>query len=205
MGSSAAAARPAEIEHGVTVLDPESTWIDKFKALKPQNTAVQGIQQLADTIEALINKVEPNLPGATVQSGIFQWNKAAFIAQALSLTPSPGQTWIPILAGAWTAGCSAAVITPGLVTDATLWAVSTSDTLTLPSAAATIPTISAGSSILQALLQAVPASIASTPEKAPENMAKAFRAATLAFVFTLIGIAGTPISPVPTPVPAPAQ
>lgn len=188
------------------MLDPESAWIDKFKKMKPADTPIQGIQQLADTIEGLINKVEPNLPGATISPGIFTWNKPIFIAQALALAPTPGPTWIPTLASAWTAACSASIIKPGTVNDPSLWQVSTVDTLTLPVAAATITTISAAQAVLSGLLQLVPVAMAANqPGKAPENMAKAFRAATLTFMFTLIGIAGTPISPVPTPVPVPAQ
>lgn len=187
------------------MLDPESDWVDAFSKLKPQSTAVQGIMQLADVIEKLTNKVEPNLPGATVSPGIFTWNKAVFVAQALALVPTPGPTWIPVLASAWSAACTASIIKPGMVSAPSIWQVSTVDTLTLPLAAATIPTIAAGQGILSGLLQLVPLDMQSKPDMAPGDMGKAFRTATLGFVFTLIGISGTPISPVPTPIPAPAQ
>ena len=187
------------------MLDPDSTWADEFKKMKPQKTSIQGVMQLADTIEKLINKVEPNMPGAAVSPGFFKWNKAIFIAQASALVPTPGPSWIPILTGAWTAACSASVITPGLVSNPSVWQVSSVDALTLPIGAATIPTISLGQGIMSALLQLVPLDMQTKPEKAPEDMAKAIRAGVLAFVFTLIGISGTVLSPVPTPIPAPAH
>lgn len=186
------------------MLDPEGTWIDEFKKLKPATSIVEGIQNLADVIEKLTNKVDPLLPGATIAPGIFQWNKPLFVVQALALVPTPGPTWIPQLAAAWAAACTAGIITPGLVTDP-IWTVSSVDTLTVPSAAATIPTIAAGQAAIAGILSACPPLMSTNPAQSPETMAKAFRAGVLAFTFILIGIAGTPISPVPTPIPAGAQ
>lgn len=187
------------------MLDPESAWVDEFKKLKPEDVSIKGIMNLADAIEKLTNKVEPNVPGGTASPGVFKWNKAIFIAQASALVPTPAPDWTAKLAGAWSAACTAGIITPGLVSAPSLWTVSSVDINTLPTAAATIPTIAAGQAIMLGMLASVPASMSSAPEKAPETIAKAFRSAVMAFTFTLIGISGSPASPVPLPVVAPAK
>lgn len=187
------------------MLDPESAWVDEFKKLKPADVSIDGVMKLADVIEKLTNKVEPNVPGGTVTPGFFKWNKAIFIAQASALTPTPAPDWVSKLASAWAAACTAGIITPGSVSAPSIWTVSSVDVQTLPTAAATIPTISAGQALMVGLLSTVPASMPSTPEKAPETIAKAFRTALTAFTFNLIGISGSPTTPVPLPVVAPAK
>lgn len=187
------------------MLDPEQTWIDEFKKIPPAKTAIEGITNLADVIEKLTNKVEPNVPGGQGQPGIFQWNKATFIAQMMALVPTQAPDWIPKVANAWMAACSTGIITPATVTAPSLWAVSTKDVNTLPAVPATVPTVATGQAAIIGILSAVPAQVMADATKSPELYAKAFRAGVSAFVFTLIGIAGTPPSPVPTPVPAPAK
>lgn len=185
------------------MLDDESAWVDAFKALKPAKVSAQGVAKLADTLEKLMNKVEPNLPGSTVSPGFFTWNKAAFIGQASALTPTPGPDWAPKLAAAWGAACTAGQVTPGLVNAPSVWAASLVDSTTLPAAAATIPTISAGQAIITAALASIPGMMSSkdSAKKAPETIAKAFRSGVMAFTFVLSGFAGTQASPVPLILP----
>lgn len=187
------------------MLDPESAWVDAFKKLKPADVSLKGVANLADALEKLMNNVEPNVPGGVVKPGFFKWNKAAFIAQASALTPTPAPDWTSKLASAWAAACNTAIITPASVTAASIWTVSTSDVNTAPAGAATIPTISAGQVALSGILASVPSLMSSSAEKAPETIAKAFRAAVSTFTFTLIGIGGSPTTPVPIPVVAPAK
>ncbi len=187
------------------MLDPEQTWVDEFKKLKPATTPIEGIVSLANVIEKLTNKVEPNIPGGQAQPGIFKWNKAAFIAQMMTLTPTQTPDWIPKVANAWSMACNTGIITPALVTAPSFWTVSSKDVNTLPIVPATVPTVVAGQAALIGVLSAVPAQVMADATKSPEMYAKAFRAAVSAFVFILIGISGTQISPVPLPVPVPAK
>jgi len=187
------------------MLDPEQTWIDEFKKLPPAKTPIEGITAQADLIEKLTNKVDPLVPDGQASPGVFQWNKALFVSQMMLLVPTQGAEWVQAVSAAWFAGCSGAVITPGLVNAPSLWPVSMVDANTLPSAAVTVATLSAGKEMVTATLNLMPDIMSSTPDKGPELFAKAFRNGVMAFTFTLIGIAGTPVSPVPLPVVATAQ
>lgn len=186
------------------MIDAEQIWVDEFAKLKPAKLAIEGITNMAGVIEKLTNKVDASLPGATVAPGIFKWNKAAFISQLTALPPTPGPEWAPKIANAWAAACSTGIITPGLVTFASGWQVSTVDTLTAPAGAATIPTIAAGQAAIITALNSIPAMMKANPAEAQKMFAKAFRLGLISFTFTLIGISGTPASPVPTPFPATA-
>ena len=187
------------------MLDPEKDWIDAFAALKPADVSITGIMNLADVIEKLTNKVEPNMPGATVTPGIFKFNKAIFIAQLMSLVPTPVPDWIPKVAGAWSAACMGGIITPGCVMAPSVWLVSSSDIMTIPTAAATIPTIAAGQAMIVSMMSGVPGLMAVDAKSAKEMFARSFFAAVSVFTFSLIGIAGTPILPVPLPMVVPAK
>jgi hypothetical protein len=186
------------------MLDPEPIWVLEFKKLSPQQTGIQGFTKMAEVIEKLTNKVDPSVPGGTATPGIFKWNKAAFIAQVATLAPTATPEWANTMSNAWAAACTSGVITPGLVSAPSLWLVSSVDVNTLPAAATTVPTITVGQALLLSGLLTVPGLMSTNPAMAPEAFAKAFRAAVAAFTFNLIGIAGTPASPVPLPVPATA-
>jgi len=187
------------------MLDSESAWVDEFKKLKPADTPIGGITALADVIEKLTNKVDAMVPGGQSTPGIFKWNKAAFVAQMLTQQPTQGPDWIAKMAGAWQTACNSGVITPGTVTASSTWAVSSLDVNTLPIVPATVPTVAVGYAAIIGILSGIPAVVASNPEKGPELFAKAFRAGVSAFTFVLIGVAGTPVSPVPLPIVATAQ
>jgi len=186
------------------MLDPQDTWVDEFKKISPADTPIMGIINLADVIEKLTNKVEPNFPAAdSILPGIFKWNKALFVAQMLSLVPTQAPDWIPKVANAWMAASMGGIITPGTVTAASIWGQSTSDILTVPAAATTIPTIAVGQAAIITTLSAIPALTAVNPQQAQELFAKSFFLAVSAFSFILIGLApGIPPIPVPMPVPA---
>jgi hypothetical protein len=188
------------------MLDPVSIWVDEFKKLPPASTPIQGIINLADVIEKLTNKVDPNMPTAdAVLPGIFKWNKPVFVTQMLLLVPTQTPDWIPKVASAWAAACMSGIVTPGKVTASSIWQVSVTDSTTIPAAAATIPTIAVGQAAIISMMSTVPAIMAVDPKSAQEMFAKSFRAAVAAFTFVLIGISGTPISPVPLPITFPAR
>ena len=187
------------------MIDPDSVWVDEFKKLKPASTSIEGVTNLASTIKKLTDKVDPNMPGAQVAPGIFQFNQALFIAQFISQAPTQGQDWASKIASAWSAACTGGIVTPGKVTASSTWTVSSVDSSTVPTAAATIPTVSAGQAAIMGALAVVPTLMASNPTGAQEAFAKAFRKGVVAFTFVLIGISGTPISPVTLPVTVPAK
>lgn len=188
------------------MIDGDSVWIDKFKKIPPASTPIEGIINLANAIEGLTNKVEPNFPAADeILPGVFTWNKAIFITQMMQLVPTQGPDWIPKVASAWSAACMGGIIAPGKITASALWLVSGSDTLTVPVAAATVPTIAIGQALIISMMSSVPAMMSINAPSAQEMFAKSFRAAVLGFTFTFIGIAGTPLSPVPLPITVPAQ
>lgn len=192
--------------NGVSMLDPVDVWVDEFKKLPPASTPIQGIINLADVIEKLTNKVDPNVPMAdAVLPGIFKWNKPVFVTQMLLLIPTQTPDWIPKVAAAWAAACMGGIVTSSKVTASSLWQVSSSDVLTVPAAAATIPTIAAGQALIISMMSAVPALMTVNATAAQEMFAKSFRAAVASFTFVLIGISGTPVSPVTLPITVPAQ
>jgi hypothetical protein len=185
------------------MIDPEGTWIDKFSKLPPANSGIEGITNLANIIEELTNKVEPDVPGATVSPGMFKWNKGAFIARAMALVPTMGPEWANTLAEAWQLGCMGAIITPGTVSNPSVWTASTVDVNTVPVAATTVPTIAVGQALVLAGLMTIPAMMQGDPKKSTEVMAKAFRAGVMAFTFVLIGLVLA--SPIPLPLTVPAH
>ena len=187
------------------MLDPENIWVMEFKKLPPANTPVEGVKNLADLIEKLTNKVDPLVPGGQASPGVFKWNKASFIAQMMALVPTQGPEWAQKVSAAWFAGCSTGIITPGLVSAPSSWQVSSVDLNTLPTVPATVPTVAAGKAAIEGILASVPGIMSANPSQSPEMFAKAFFAGVKAFTFVLIGISGTPASPVPLPITATAQ
>jgi hypothetical protein len=96
------------------------------------------------------------------------------------------------------AGINASVITPATVTNGAWLGSGSKDTLTLPSAAATITTIAAAKATLISGLMAATAS-----NNPPHPLAQSISDATLQFIFTCIGVA--PAFEVPIPIPIPAE
>jgi len=188
------------------MLDPLSTWTSTLKALPSVDSQSTGAQNFAQALGDLMNKVQG---GATGSPGIFAFAVPIMKAQLMTLTPTGGPEWATKLATGWQTACTASIITPGTVSNPA-WTASGVDVLTLPTAAATITTISAAGAALSSSLSAVAQIFqASNPDpgevaNAPEKMAKAFRDATLLFQFTCIGLVLAPPAP-PFPLPLPVS
>jgi len=164
-------------------------------ALEPTKDKTQGITKFVGVISSFMNKVQGGPLGSP---GIFTFNDAAMIAILMTQQPVKDNSWIPTFASAWEAGCIAAVIAPGTVTNPVWIGSGTKDVATLPTAAATITTLSAAKALLTAGL----ASVGPTSD-APLPLANAIRNATLAFVFNCIGLGPPPpLTPIPVPTPA---
>lgn len=187
-------------------LDPLGTWDSEFEdKLKPVSLQPLALLNLAQVVGALTDKVQCNAPPpASATQGIFKFNQATFIAQLLSLLPTVGPEWAQKVALAWTTACSSSIITPGTVTNPTVWTASTVDAVTVPAAAATIPTIAAGQALVLAGV------LASSTALVDANLARklfagGFRAGAGAFTFIVIGLVNaSPAPPVPTPLVFPA-
>lgn len=182
------------------MLDPLSDWVNALSTnLKPTLLPSVAAANLSREVGKLMNKVQPDVAGPQLYNGqIFTFNEPVFMGLLLLLTPTQGNEWATKISDAWFAACSASVITPSTVTDATTWTSSSTDVATLPSAISTITTLSTCKEALKAsLLQCTMSS--STSEESREKFAKAFREATLKFSFTLIGL--KLVGTVPTPYP----
>jgi len=186
------------------MLDPLDTWSNKLKDLQPNDVAIIALNNFTAAIGELMNKVQPQVAPPFIYSGqIFTFNSAIMTTQLLTLLPTQGPDWIDKMVNAWLMACQASAITPSTVTNATIWTASTTDVNTLSSAAATIPTISVGAAILKAGLLASSIDL-SDADASRRKFADAFRSATLAFSFTLIGLAAATPSPIPVPIVLPA-
>lgn len=187
------------------MLKPLATWAERFANIPPTDSPSKGSLAFATVLGGLMNDVQG---GPTGSPGIFTFAAPVFANGLSSLSPSGGTGWVSTLSQAWMSACQASVITPGTVTNPA-WAASGVDVATSPSAASTIGTISAATALLKSgLMEVAELFQQKNPDpalvlKAPENMAKAFRNGTLAFVFTCIGLApGLPPFPVSIPIPA---
>lgn len=174
--------------------------VDSLKAdilgLSPTTNKVQGLTDLVGVIANYMNQVQGGPLGSP---GIFTLNNAAMIALLTSLAPVNDSSWVAPFAAAFQAGSAAAIITPATVTNPVWIGSGTKDTVTLPVGAATIPTIAAAAALLQsALMSAQPDS------EAPKPMAQGIHDATLAFIFTCVGLGPPPALP-PIPIPTPAE
>ena len=163
----------------------------------PVTTDTQvGMTNLVSVISSFMNQVQG---GSTGNVGIFQLANALTIASLVTLQPVSDNSWIAGFADAMENGINGAIITPGTVTNP-VWAGSGSlDIATLPTGVATITTISVAKAILIGELED-----ATAQNNPAVPFAKAISDATLAFVFTCIGL-GPPPSFVPTPIPTSAE
>ena len=184
------------------MLDPLSTWKDRLLQMKPTSTPIDGVTNLANFLNEMMNKVQA-IGG---HQGIFTFNKALFLA---TLTPTlvptgSASVWSAAVATAWQTAVAASIITPATVSNPA-WLISSVDIMTLPIGASTIVTLSAASMSLKSALASSQSTFSGNVSSGQEAFAKAFRDATLMFQFLCIGIGGTPISPVPIPLPLGAQ
>lgn len=191
-------------------LDPLSDWTARLLAMPQVDTPLLGATNLADFYGDLADKVEADSPdGSSV--GIFTFDRITFATTLVGLGfgPDASTAWAGKIATAYSTALATSVITPGTVTSAA-WTLSTVDTLTAPTGAATITSIAAAAASLEtdliasnALFQAGTITTPSEADSSIEDFANAFRKATLLFEFLCIGIAaGAPPTPVPLTFPA---
>lgn len=164
-----------------------------IEALAPSDDKAAAMDALAAVVGAYMNQVQAGPLGAP---GILTFDEATFSSQLQALAPVGDDSWIAGFAAAWEAAVLASTIAISTVTDSTSWPVSITDTLTVTDPSTTITTIATAKSTLESGLAA-----STADNNPPEPMAQAIHDATLAFSFNTIGLGGTPISPVPVPVP----
>ena len=173
------------------MLPSASSLKDQLKALQPTQNAVQGITDFVTVISSFTNQVQA---GPTGTPGILTFGNAAMVSIMMTMQPVKDNSWIPNFANAWAAGLLAGICTPGTVTDPA-WIGSVVDIMTLPSATATIPNISAAKAALMSEL----ANVGPTDD-APLPLATAIRNATLQLQFLCIGLGPQPaLLPIPLP------
>jgi hypothetical protein len=171
--------------------------------MQPANSQVAGAQNLADFYGDMADKVQ----GVGGSPGIFTFNRALFVSTlAPGFTPDPSApSWAAKVAAAWQTACSASIITPGTVVNPA-WTASSVDVLTAPIGSATIITLGAAKSTLQAGLIASASSFKGNTDAGQEAFAKAFLDATKAFTFLTIGLVlAPPAPPFPLPIPTSAK
>lgn len=182
-------------------LEPQSVWTDTLLKLQPTPDAQVGCQQFADWVGDRSDLVQAGSAG----SPLFTFNRPVFVSQlkALGFTPTKTNNWIPKVTTAWENAVKASTIKRATTPDP-IWDISVVDIITIPIASATILTIPAGKAILAAgLTQAAQGFTAIKQDTAIrgriDKFSKAFRDATLAFTFLLIGLKLIGIAPVPFP------
>lgn len=181
------------------MLNPASHWESTLLTLPPVATIAEGTQNFANWAGDEEDLVQA---GATGTPGILAFARSAFAAELLALSPTGGTGWATTIANKWKTAMEASVITPSTVTSPTWTMSGNKDTLTSPSAAATITTIAAAASALEAELLSVANIFQGSPDTAtaqsgPGLVAQAFRNAMLACQFLCTGLApGEPPVPV---------
>lgn len=177
------------------MLPPVSTLASNILALPTTTSANAGMTQFVGVIAAHMNQVQG---GPTGTPGIFTLGNAAMIALLAAMPPVADNSWIVSFANAMEAGILTGIITPGTVTNPAWLGSGNVDAVTLPSTVATILTIPLAKATLIAALASATAS-----NNPPVPFAQAIQSATLAFIFTCIGL-GPPPTFLPTPIPTPA-
>jgi len=166
--------------------------------LSPSTDPTAAWTAFADVIGNYVDQVQA---GSLGSAGILIFNRAVFVTNLLPLAPINDNSWVAAMANAWEAAMLVSTITPGTVSDPSVWTASITDTNTLPAAATTITTIPVSKATLSAGLAS-----ATSANNPPQPLAQAFHDATLEFIFTTIGLAlAPPGAPIPVPVPRSAQ
>lgn len=164
-------------------------WKSRLDQLSPTMDPTSAMSAFAKAIADLTAPLQAE--GGT--PGILTYQDSIMAAALASLTPTMGSSWANIIASAWGTGLSSSVIKPGTASDPSWSGSGGFDTLTLPTAAATITNAAAAQTSLQSGLAAATPGANST-----QAFAQAFRDATLSFKMTLIGLGPPPASsPIP--------
>lgn len=189
------------------MVDPLSGWKSRLLAMPPVNTATAGVQNLADFLGDEMDKVEAQ--GGS--PGIFTFDRPLFVSTLLSsgFGPTAGNEWAGKLATAWMTASGSATITAGTVTNGA-WTASVTDIQTSPSGSSTIVTLSSAKTFLENTLLSAASTFASVTNPSQgdavvDQVAGAFRDATLMFQFNCIGLAIAVPSPIPVPIVLPAS
>jgi hypothetical protein len=134
--------------------------------------------------------------GPTGSPGIITFATPLFANLVSAMPPDPtGAAWGLLMASNFQTALLASIVTPGTVVDPT-WTASGVDILTLPSAAASIPTIPLAFASLSSDLPNVKADM-----QAPMPLANAFDKAIKQLQVICIGLALVGVAPVPVPLP----
>ena len=165
---------------------------DKFLALPPTASGIEGVTQFVKVVADFMNKMQAGSGGTP---GIFTYNNSVAIALLLVLPEVEDNSWIIPFANAIHAGSSAAALSPGTVMNPA-WTASVMDVL--PPAniglAAALPVLISG-------LQKV-----SSSNNPAMPMAQAFSDYAKAFIFLVTGLVlAPPGPPIPLPLPFPAK
>lgn len=177
-------------------LSSASTLKDQILSLKPSTDKMAATVAFVDVLGDFLDQIQA---GSLGTPGILTFNRPVMVSGLMALTPVNNDSWMAGFANAWQAGMLASVIAPATVTNAAWIGSGNKDTLTLPSAAATILTIPLATTTLLSSLSSV-----SSNNNPPLPLAEAVRNASLALVFTVIGLGAPPALP-PIPIPIPAQ
>ena len=175
-------------------LDSASVLNTAILNMSPSASKPAATQAFVDVVGDFMDKIQG---GPTGSVGIMTFGRSAMYAILVTQSPTTGNDWIANFASAWEAGCSAAIITPGTVSDPSWGGSGGVDTLTPGSGAAAIINLPIAKTTLESGLASV----------APDNsaalpFANAIRDAALTIQFLCIGL-----SPAmsPTPIPKTAQ
>lgn len=181
-----------------------SDWTNALKNLPAVSSAPDGVHNFAVEISNHMDSVQA---GPTGTAGIFTMEESTFESNLMTLGTSGDTSWVAKLVSAWQTAVIASSITSGTVTDP-LWTLSMTDIDTAGSAPVVISTIASAAATLQSELMAIATVFTSSnPDSTevsncPQQIAKAFRDATLAFTFNCIGEMTNPLPPPPgIPVP----
>lgn len=177
------------------MLPAVSVLANNILALPTTTSANTGMTNFVGVIAAFMNQVQGGPLGTP---GIFTLGNAAMIAALSAMLPVANNSWIMSFANALETGILTGLITPGTVTNPAWLGSGNLDTVTLPTPAATITTIALAKATLIAALAS-----ATAGNNPPVPFAQAINDATLAFIFTCIGL-GPPPTFLPTPIPTPA-
>lgn len=192
-------------------LEDLDSWKERLLAMPSVSTSIEGAQNLADFYGDKADKVQADSPDGSSE-GIFTFNRSVFVVQLIAqgFGPSSSADWIPKISTAYEMALKASSISASTVTNSAWTATGNKDTQTKSTGIEVITTISAAKGILEAGLISAENPFLSGGIQNPDDMsdsnalfAKAFRDATLAFVFTCIGkVMGVPPVEVPLTFPA---
>ena len=165
----------------------------KIVALSPTTDATAGGMAFANVIGDFTNKIQA---GPTGSPGIVTFSVSVMAPLLAAMKPVSDNSWTSSFSNAWKTAMEASLITPGTVINPIWIGSGGSDIATLPSAAATIISLSAAAELMTSGLLEV----ASASDQ-PLQLAIAIYNATASLTFLCIGLSSPPtFIPVPLPI-----